>query len=103
MAAQAALIAETIASMNQALARYQDGKSFLRRHHDIRETHPLLTAASDSDEQYMQPSNRGNKLKRKVHNIEDRHSGRSRGLKRHKRVSYPILPITVMNTLTQTY
>jgi len=89
MAAQAALIAETVAGMKQALARYQDCKHMLGRQYDIRETHSLLAAASDSDEPYLQPSNRGNKLKRKVYSIQDGHPGRSSRLKVYKRVSHP--------------
>lgn len=64
-------------------------------HYDIHETHSLLTAASDSDESYLQPSNRGNKLKRKLHGIQDRQSGSSQGLKVYKRVRMPFSLITV--------
>ncbi|KAL2043383.1 hypothetical protein N7G274_003689 [Stereocaulon virgatum] len=63
--AQAALIADTIAGMKRAIARHQD--------------------SSDSDEPYLQPTNRGNKLKRKAHHIRDGQSGRSRGPKVYKR------------------
>lgn len=90
MAAQAALIADTIAGMKQALAKYQDCKHCLQRHYDIRGTHPLLAAASDSDEPYLQPSNRGNKLKRKVHDIQDGYTDRTKGPKLHKRVRHPL-------------
>lgn len=96
MAAQAALIAETIAGMKQALARYHDCKHSLRMHCDKRETDSLLTTASDSDEPYLQPSNRGNKLKRKVHSIQDGHAGSSKGLKVYKRVRIPFSLKTVV-------
>lgn len=50
------------------------------------QTHSLLAIASDSDDPYLQPSNRGNKLKRKAHSIKDGQTGRPKGLKVYKRV-----------------
>ncbi|KAI9819951.1 MAG: hypothetical protein M1827_006521 [Pycnora praestabilis] len=53
MTAQAALIADTIAGMKKAFSREDDGK------------------ASDSDTSIQQPSNRGNKLKRKARFVHE--------------------------------
>ncbi|KAM0796276.1 RXT2-like protein [Usnea florida] len=56
---------DTIQGMKLAVARYQD--------------------SSDSDVPYLQPTNRGNKLKRKVHHIQNTQSGRTTGAKLYKR------------------
>lgn len=48
----------------------------------------MLPTASDSDDPYLQPTNRGHKLKRKAHHMQDAHSGRITGAKAYKRVSY---------------
>lgn len=44
--------------------------------------------ASDTDEPYLLPTNRGNKLKRKAYHIQDGVSSGSRGMKRYKRVGF---------------
>ena len=44
--------------------------------------------ASDSDEPYLQPTNRGNKLKRKAHCLGDRLAGGPNGLKIYKKVGF---------------
>ena len=48
----------------------------------------LPPTASDSDDPYLQPTNRGNKLKRKAHHIQDEQSGRVTGTKAYKRVGF---------------
>ena len=45
------------------------------------------TLASDTDEPYLLPTNRGNKLKRKAYHIQDGVLSVSKGVKRYKRVS----------------
>ncbi|KAL9135994.1 MAG: hypothetical protein Q9175_002792 [Cornicularia normoerica] len=57
---------DTILGMKLAIARYQD--------------------TSDSDDPYLQPTNRGNKLKRKAHHMQDAQSGRATGAKTYKRI-----------------
>ncbi|CAF9926753.1 MAG: hypothetical protein ALECFALPRED_003524 [Alectoria fallacina] len=56
---------DTILGMKTAIARYQD--------------------SSDSDDPYLQPTNRGNKLKRKAHHMQDVHSSGITGAKSYKR------------------
>ncbi|KAF6227804.1 hypothetical protein HO173_011906 [Letharia columbiana] len=56
---------DTILGMKLTIARYQD--------------------SSDSDDPYLQATNRGNKLKRKVHHMQDAQSGRNPGAKAYKR------------------
>lgn len=56
---------DTILGMKLAIARYQD--------------------SSDSDDPYLQPTNRGNKLKRKAHHMQDAYSGRITGAKAYTR------------------
>lgn len=56
---------DTILAMKLAIARYQD--------------------SSDSDDPYLQPTNRGNKLKRKAHHMQAAETGRIVGVKAYKR------------------
>ncbi|KAL9126478.1 MAG: hypothetical protein Q9217_004477 [Psora testacea] len=65
MAALAASIADTIAGMQKVLNNDQD--------------------SSDSDEPYLQPSNRGNKLKRRAQSISGGHDGRANGPKAYRK------------------
>lgn len=51
----------------------------------------MAPTASDSEDPYLQPTNRGNKLKRKAHHMQDAQSGRNSGAKAYKRVSYNLL------------
>lgn len=78
---------DTILGMKLAIARYQDCKT-LYRGPVVRHILTLLPAASDSDDPYLQPTNRGNKLKRKAHHMQDAYSGRITGAKAYTRVSY---------------
>ena len=79
---------DTIHGMQQAIAKYQYCKiptlTSLNRSRIL----TLLHLASDSDEPYLQPSNRGNKLKRKAHHMLDAHTGRIAKTKALRRVSY---------------
>ena len=86
MAAQAALVAETIAGMKRAISGHQ----YCEYSRQVHETNLKLTkifAASDSDDAYLQPTNRGNKLKRKARFVQDGHSGRLDGPSSYKRVT----------------
>ena len=86
MAAQAMLIQETIAGMKQAISRNQDREHALLNQIIVPATDGVVVAASDSDESYLQPTNRGNKLKRKVHSMgHDYLSGRN-ATKKYKKV-----------------
>ena len=78
---------DTILGLKLAIARYQDGKNATLGARCQKYTDNAPTA-SDSDEPYLQPTNRGNKLKRKAHHMQDAHSGRITGPKAYKRVSY---------------
>ena len=63
---------------------------------------PCSTAsASESDEPYLQPTNRGNKLKRKAHFLQDGRMGRPGGTKAFKRVGSNLLRREGIIVLTQ--
>jgi hypothetical protein len=66
MAAQAQLVVETIVGMRRAINRADD--------------------ASDSDESIHQPTNRGNKLKRKAHFVHEGRLDLPNGPRVYKRV-----------------
>ncbi len=65
MAAQAALVAETIIGMKRAISDQQYCKYLWKNYLDKLQL-IVTSVASDSDEVYLQPTNRGNKLKRKA-------------------------------------
>ncbi len=89
MAAQAALIADTIAGMKRAIGKHEHCKSAAPPNLTFLNGSLLLRyAASVSDEPYLQTSNRGNKLKRKSCSLEDGQLGRMHGPKIYKTVSY---------------
>ena len=76
---------EVILGIQAALARYRDRKTPYRAL-TVRNILTLLSAASDSDDSYLQSTNRGNKLKRKAHHMQDTRSGSITGSKAYKRV-----------------
>lgn len=76
---------DTILGMKLTIARYQDCK-IVYWGSAVRNTLTFLPTASDSDDPYLQATNRGNKLKRKVHHMQDAQSGRNPGAKAYKRV-----------------
>lgn len=78
---------EIILGMKAALTRYRDREA-LYRAPVVRSILTLPSTASDSDDSYLQPTNRGNKLKRKAHHMQDARSGSITGAKAYKRVSY---------------
>lgn len=80
---------DTILGMKLAIARYQDCKIPYRAP-IVRSILRLLSTASDSDDPYLQPTNRGNKLKRKAHHMQDAQSGRNTGAKAYRQVSYKL-------------
>lgn len=88
MAAQAALIAETIVNMKRVLAGKDDCRKssrllkFVHIEIDLR-----FDTASDSDNPYNYPTSRGSKLKRKVHYLHDGDLDRPNGPKSYKRAS----------------
>ena len=65
---QAAMIMETIVGMKRVLAQYEDCKRKLLLFY-WHYTNFSTVVVSDSDDPYLQPSNRGNKLKRKAQHM----------------------------------
>lgn len=88
MAAQAALIVDTIINMKRVLAAKDDCRKssrlleFVHIEIDLR-----FNTASDSDNPYNYPTSRGSKLKRKVHYLHDGDLDRPNGPKSYKRAS----------------
>ncbi len=88
MAAQAALVAETVINMKRVLASKDDCRKSSRLLAFVHiETDLRFDTASDSDNPYNYPTSRGSKLKRKVHYLHDGDLDRPNGPKSYKRAS----------------
>lgn len=88
MAAQAALIADTVINMKRVLAGKDDcmkSSRLLECVHNETDLH--FNTASDSDNPYNYPTSRGSKLKRKVYYLHDGNLDRPNGPKSYKRAS----------------
>lgn len=89
MAAQAALIAETVTNMKRTLAGKGEGRksSGLLEFVVHIEIDLCFKIVLDSDNPYNYPNSRGSKLKRKVHYLHDGDLDRPNGPKSYKRAS----------------
>ena len=87
MATQAALIADTVAGMRRVVADHHDSKDQTGSS-DFRmpKANHASTVATDSDDSFYRPTNRGNKLKRKAQYVREGHLDMPNGPKVYKRV-----------------
>lgn len=98
MAAQAALIADTIVGMKRALRRETHGMFFVSHYRDG----PLLTPTPDSapDDSITQPTNRGNKLRTNARFVREGALGYIHPEDFYKQVNVPLLSMLSSVTLT---
>lgn len=87
MATQAAMIMDTIVGMKRILTQPADCMSTLFLRAGI-VANCVARSASDSDEPYLQPPNRGNKLKRKAHYAPDGRPLKKKGRETYTKVSF---------------
>lgn len=88
MAAQAALIAETIAGMKKVVSGHQYCKLLRDKiiYSSSSQTDDCRVTASDSDDSFQPLTNRGNKLKRKAQYVRKGQLDIPNGPKTYKRV-----------------
>ena len=88
MATQAAAIAETVMAMRKALSGNQYCKNISQDQSSTQSLNALDLIASDSDDSYLKPTNRGNKLKRKAQYVREGLLDLANGPKTYKRVRW---------------